>query len=53
MFVSVLHLVRDGKLDVWQDVLPGGEIMLEIKTEWTSGTLEDAAPGGRIPEAVI
>lgn len=53
VFVSVLHLVRDGKLDVWQDVLPDGEIMLEIKTEWTSGTLEDAAPGGRIPEAVI
>ena len=52
VFVSVLHLVRDGRLAVWQDDLPSGEIWLEIKTEWTSGTLEDT-PGGRIPEAVM
>ncbi len=52
VFVSVLHLVRDGRLAVWQDDLPSGEIFLEIKTEWTSGTLEDF-PGRRIPEAVI
>ena len=42
VFVSVLHLVRDGRLAVW----------IEIKTEWTSGTIEDS-PEGRIPEAVI
>ena len=52
VFVSVLHLVRDGRLAVWQDDLPYGEIYVEIKTEWTSGTIEDT-PGGRIPEAVI
>ena len=52
VFVSVLHLVRDGRLAVWQDDLPRGEIYVEIKTEWTSGTIEDT-PGGRIPEAVI
>ena len=52
VFVSVLHLVRDGRLAVWQDELPSGEIWLEIKTDWASGTLEDT-PGGRIPEAVI
>ena len=52
VFVSVLHLVRDGRLAVWQDDLPNGEIYIEIKTEWTSGTIEDT-PGGRIPEAVI
>ena len=52
VFVSVLHLVRDGRLAVWQDDLPSGEIYIEIKTEWTSGTIEDS-PGGRIPEAVI
>ncbi len=52
VFVSVLHLVRDGRLAVWQNELPDGEIWIEIKTEWTSGTLEDS-PGGRIPEAVI
>ena len=49
VFVSVLHLVRDGRLAVWQDDLPYG---IEIKTEWTSGTIEDS-PEGRIPEAVI
>ena len=36
VFVSVLHLVRDGRLAVWQDDLPYGEIYIEIKTEWTS-----------------
>ena len=51
-FVSVLHLVRDGKLAVWQDELPYGEIFIEIKTDWVSGTLEDSN-GGRIPEAVM
>ena len=52
VFVSVLHLVRDGRLAVWQDDLPSGEIYIEIKTEWTSGTIEDF-PDRRIPEAVI
>ena len=51
-FVSVLHLVRDGKLAVWQDELPYGEIFIEIKTDWVSGTLEDSE-SGRIPEAVM
>lgn len=49
-FVAVLHLVRDGRLAVWQDDLPYGTIYVEIKTEWTSGTLEDS-PTPRI-EAV-
>lgn len=52
VFVSVLYLVRDGRLAVWQDDLPYGEIYIEIKTEWTSGTIEDS-PEGRISEAVI
>ena len=49
-FVAVLHLVRDGRLAVWQEELPRGTIYVEIKTEWTSGTLEDS-PDQRI-EAV-
>lgn len=52
VFISVLHLVRDGRLAVWQDDLPYGEIYVEIKTEWTSGTIEDSNKS-RIPEAVI
>lgn len=51
VFISVLHLVRDGRLDVWQDSLPYGEIMIEIRTEGASGAIEDH--GGRIPEAVV
>jgi segregation and condensation protein A len=44
VFVSVLHLVRDGRLAVWQDVLPYGEIFVEIKVDWMSGTVEDGSP---------
>lgn len=52
VFVSVLHLVRDGRLAVWQDELPRGQIYIEIKTDWTSAVLEDN-DGRRITEAVI
>ncbi len=40
-FVSVLHLVREGRLSVWQEEMPRGPIYIEIATEFTSGTLED------------
>ena len=40
-FVSILHLVRIGKLDVWQESLPYGDIFVEIMTEGASGTIED------------
>jgi len=49
-FVSVLHLVRVGRLDVWQETLPYGDIFVEIITEGASGTIEDNT--GRI-EAVM
>ncbi len=52
VFVSVLHMVRDGRLAVWQDNLPNGEIYIGIKMEWTSSTIEDTH-GGKTPEAVI
>jgi segregation and condensation protein A len=42
-FVSVLHLVRDGRLTIWQDNMPRGEIFLEIKMDWMSGTVEDSS----------
>jgi segregation and condensation protein A len=42
-FVSVLHLVRDGKLNVWQDTLPYGEVFVEIRMPGASRTLEDSA----------
>ncbi len=46
-FVSVLHLVRDGRLNVWQDLMPNGPIYLEIVNESISGAIEDS-PGQRI-----
>ncbi len=42
-FVSILHLVREGKLEIWQDTLPYGEVFIEIKMMGASGTLEDRA----------
>jgi len=42
-FVSVLHLVRDGRLTIWQDNMPYGEIFLEIKMDWMSGIVEDSS----------
>ena len=49
-FVSILHLVRVGRLDVWQETLPYGDIFVEIVTEGASGTIEVST--GRI-EAVM
>lgn len=39
-FVSILHLVRDGRLDVRQDVLPRGEVYIEMKIPGMPTTLE-------------
>ena len=41
--VSVLHLVRDAKLAIWQENMPYGEIFVEIKMDWMSGTVEEAS----------
>lgn len=41
-FISILHLVREGKLDVWQDVLPYGQVFIEIKIPGASGILEES-----------
>ena len=49
-FVAVLHLVRDGRLDVWQDSLPSGRIYIEILTERSSGMIEDSEKSIRAVE---
>ncbi|MFA7342579.1 MAG: chromosome segregation protein ScpA [Candidatus Methanomethylophilaceae archaeon] len=41
-FLAVLYLVRDGRLALWQDDLPHGEIYLEMKVDWASGMVENA-----------
>ena len=53
VFLSVLQLVRDGKLSIWQNELPYGEIMVDIKVDWMSGKLEDADVAVKVPEAVV
>ncbi len=53
VFLSVLQLVRDGKLTIWQNELPYGDIMVEIKVDWMSGKLEDADVAVKVPEAVV
>ena len=40
-FISILFLARDGKLSIWQDDLPYGEIFIEMKVDWDIGRLED------------
>lgn len=42
VFVSILFLARMGKLSVWQEKVPFGEIFLEVKVPWDIAQLEDA-----------
>jgi segregation and condensation protein A len=42
VFMSLLFLARNGKIALWQDDLPFGQIFLEIKLPWDIATLEDA-----------
>jgi segregation and condensation protein A len=44
VFVAVLFLARMGKVSVWQEKVPDGEIFLEVKVAWDIVQLEDAAP---------
>jgi segregation and condensation protein A len=41
-FVSILFLTRMGKLSIWQEKIPFGEIFLEVKVPWDIAQLEDA-----------
>ncbi len=52
VFVAALHLVRNGKINIWQTELPNGEIFVEIKTDWATATVEDELSPA-IREAVI
>jgi segregation and condensation protein A len=42
VFVSVLFLARMGKVHVWQEKMPFGEVFLEVKVPWDIAQLEDA-----------
>lgn len=49
VFVSLLFLARNGKIALWQDDLPYGQIFLEIRIPWDIGTLEDAKAAAEVP----
>jgi segregation and condensation protein A len=42
VFISLLFLARNGKIALWQEDLPYGQIFMEIKIPWDIGTLVDA-----------
>jgi len=41
VFVSLLFLARNGKITLWQDQLPYGQVYLEMKLPWDMGKLVD------------
>ncbi len=43
VFISILFLARMGKIHIWQEKLPYGEVFLEVKVPWDIAQLEDAA----------
>ncbi len=47
VFVSLLFLAKMGKISIWQDEFPFGQILLEVRVPWDIGTLEDTA----VPQA--
>jgi len=42
VFISVLFLTSMGKLTIWQEKLPYGEIFAEVKVPWDIAQIEDA-----------
>ena len=52
-FVSVLHLAMEGKLAVWQDNLPYGEIYVEEKMDWKNGIVEESGTEELVKRAVV
>ena len=55
VFISMLFLARMGKIHIWQDKLPYGEIFLELKVPWDIAQLEDASTmvNAKIEEAPV
>ena len=49
VFISLLVLAGKGKISLWQDDLPYGQIFLEIKIPWDIGLLEDAQAAAKLP----
>lgn len=43
VFISILFLARMGKIHIWQEKMPYGEIFLEFKVPWDIAQIEDAS----------
>jgi len=52
-FVSILHLAKEGKLTIWQDEMPYGEIYVEEKMDWSDGIVEDTEAAELVKRAVV
>lgn len=50
VFVALLFLARMGKIHIWQEKVPYGEVFLEVKVPWDIAQLEDAST---VPSAQI
>jgi len=54
VFISILFLARMGKIHIWQEKLPYGEIFLEVKVPWDIVQIEDAIiPTVKMEEAPV
>jgi segregation and condensation protein A len=53
VFISILFLARMGKIHIWQEKPPHGEIFLEVKVAWDIAQLEDATHTQTVIEAKI
>lgn len=51
VFMSILFLARDGKIDLWQNEVPSGQIRLQVKIEKDIATIEDIS--SRTAEEII
>jgi len=43
VFISILFLARIGKIHIWQEKMPYGEIFLELTVPWDIAQIEDAS----------
>src|SRR4030042_592128 len=43
VFISILFLARIGKIHIWQEKMPYGEIFLELMVPWDIAQIEDAS----------
>ncbi len=51
IFMSVLFLARDGKIDLWQEEAPHGRVRLQVRIEKDIATIEDIS--SEVAEEII